>query len=103
MIKLKECIRELLDGAIAQGRDPSSGLLRNYIDDETWFVEASGAALIAAVVYRMAVLLPGEFGFDSRYLIWADELKRAAENCIGQSGSESFKTSEQDIFREWEP
>lgn len=34
------------------------GLLRNYLDDSTWFGETSGSALLASVAYRLVTLAP---------------------------------------------
>jgi len=87
--QLKGYISELLDGAITSPRDPTNGLLRNYLDDETYSGEAAGTALLAATVYRMAVLVPDEFGPNgcgNKYLAWADDSRRAVEKCIGRNG-----------------
>jgi rhamnogalacturonyl hydrolase YesR len=61
-IRLKEYIKDIIDGAVDQERDPTNGLLQNYIDDESWFGEISGTAMLAAAVHRMAVHAPEEFG-----------------------------------------
>ncbi|KAI4648232.1 hypothetical protein J4E93_004644 [Alternaria ventricosa] len=58
----------ILDGAIEADTD-ASGLLRNYLDNETWFPEVAGTALMAATAFRMALLEPGTFG--ERYVGWA--------------------------------
>jgi hypothetical protein len=50
---LKGWIQEILDGAMLSGFD--GGLLRNYLNDNSWFGEVSGTALLTAVAYRMAV------------------------------------------------
>ncbi|KAI4609705.1 hypothetical protein J4E80_008350 [Alternaria sp. BMP 0032] len=65
---LLDMTKDILDGAIEADTD-ASGLLRNYLDDETWFAEVAGTALMAATVFRMAVLEPGTFG--GRYVGWA--------------------------------
>ncbi|KAJ8073391.1 hypothetical protein PM082_011666 [Marasmius tenuissimus] len=70
---LSTWIKEILDGALAS--PPDDGLLRNYLNDtETahGFGEISGTSLMAAVSYRMAVLLPDTFG--EKYITWADEV-----------------------------
>jgi hypothetical protein len=54
-VRLKGYIKEIIDGAVAQDRGPANGLLQNYVDDETWFGEVSGTAMLAATVYTMAV------------------------------------------------
>jgi rhamnogalacturonyl hydrolase YesR len=61
-------IQRIIDGAMTFDSDPS-GLLRNRLDDETWFGEAAGTAMLAAAVFRMAVLEPSMFG--ERYTRWA--------------------------------
>lgn len=43
--QLKGWIKEILDG----------GLLRNYLDDSSWFGEISGTSVLSAVAYRIAV------------------------------------------------
>lgn len=60
--QLKNYIMELLDGALASPRDSANMLLRNYLNDETYPGEAAGTALLAAMAYRMAVLVRDEFG-----------------------------------------
>ena len=67
---------EILDGALASSLD--HGLVRNYMDqaDDSeghGFGEISGSALLASVVYRMAVLQPQSCG--SRYIAWADGVR----------------------------
>lgn len=55
--QLKSWIKEIFDGAIQSNTD--NGLLRNYINDGSWFGEISGTSLISAMIYRMAVNDPG--------------------------------------------
>lgn len=55
--QLKGWIQEILDGAMLVETD--NGLLRNYLNDATWFGETSGTALLSAAAYRMAVNNPG--------------------------------------------
>ncbi|KAL0571028.1 hypothetical protein V5O48_010935 [Marasmius crinis-equi] len=72
---LSTWIKEIIDGALAA--PPDDGLLRNYLNDtetDHGFGEISGSSLIAAVSYRMAVLLPHMFGQE--YIDWADNLRR---------------------------
>ncbi|KFZ02936.1 hypothetical protein V502_11370 [Pseudogymnoascus sp. VKM F-4520 (FW-2644)] len=61
-------VKEILDAAmcIDAGND---GLLRNYIDDTTWFREGAGTAALAAAAFRMRVLEPRIFGRE--YVDWA--------------------------------
>lgn len=53
-VEVSTAIGEILQGAMASPQD--DGLLRNYLNDTTWFGETSGTALLTATVYRMAVL-----------------------------------------------
>jgi rhamnogalacturonyl hydrolase YesR len=68
-------IQEIVDGAMNAPQD--GGLLRNYLDDVSGdgigFGEISGSSLLAATVYRMAVLQPTVF--TSSYIVWADSLR----------------------------
>ena len=73
--------RSILDGAMYFDTDPS-GLLRNRLDDETWFGEAAGTALIAATVFRMAVLEPEVFG--ERYTEWALRKMEVVKKCVDE-------------------
>ncbi|KAI7047208.1 hypothetical protein KC352_g46088, partial [Hortaea werneckii] len=45
--KLDQYIGEILDAAMRADTD-NSGLLRNYLDQESWFGETSGTSLLAA-------------------------------------------------------
>jgi rhamnogalacturonyl hydrolase YesR len=65
---LLKMTRGILDGAMEADTD-TSGLLRNYLDDESWFAEVAGTALMAATAFRMAILEPSIFG--ERYTEWA--------------------------------
>lgn len=65
---LTSMIRGIIDGVIKLDTD-SSGLLRNYLNDTTWFGEIAGTSILAATAYRMAVLEPGIFG--KKYTDWA--------------------------------
>lgn len=47
-------IGEILQGAMSSSKD--DGLLRNYLNDDSWFGEISGTALLTATVYRVAVM-----------------------------------------------
>ncbi|KAL6693521.1 hypothetical protein J3F84DRAFT_401419 [Trichoderma pleuroticola] len=71
--QLKGWIKEILDGAMLSGLD--NGLLRNYLNDDSWFGETSGTALLSAVAYRMAVNDPGMF--PKKYITWADTNRKA--------------------------
>jgi rhamnogalacturonyl hydrolase YesR len=83
-------IREIIDGAMKGSVisvEPHSGLLRNYLNDTTWFGEAAGTALMASVVYRMAVLVPEVFSAESQYINWAEGLRNAVANHVDESGT----------------
>ncbi|KAF8908561.1 hypothetical protein CPB84DRAFT_1813300 [Gymnopilus junonius] len=54
IVSLVQLISAILDGAIRQQRD--QGLLRNYLDDPSWFGETSGSTLLASVAYRISAL-----------------------------------------------
>lgn len=72
---LTQYIKEIIDGSMNSSM--YGGLLRNYFDDLNTdahgFGEISGSSLIAATVYRMAVLQPQVFG--SQYTAWADKIR----------------------------
>ncbi|KAI5457579.1 Six-hairpin glycosidase-like protein [Mariannaea sp. PMI_226] len=72
--QLKSWIKEILDCAMQAPKD-DEGLLRNYFEDDSWWGEISGTALLAAAAYRMAVNDP--VMFPKQYLDWADS-KRVA-------------------------
>ena len=85
-------IMEILKEAIKSPLD--NGLLPNYIGvgendqkgaRERAFGEISGSALLASVVYRMAVLQPQSCG--DRFLDWADKLR----NVLGGTDSEGVR------------
>ncbi|KAF8189382.1 hypothetical protein BJ912DRAFT_1143160 [Pholiota molesta] len=54
IIDLTDIVRSILDGAI--NASPDQGLLRNYMDDQTWFGEISGSSMLASVAYRLATM-----------------------------------------------
>lgn len=72
---LTQYIKEIVDGVMQAPLD--DGLLRNYLSDVSGdghgFGEISGSSLIAASIYRMAVLRPDVF--DSDYIAWADNIR----------------------------
>ncbi|KAI1363921.1 hypothetical protein F5Y08DRAFT_353976 [Xylaria arbuscula] len=78
-------IRDILDAAIALDKaEPMEPLLRNYLNDTTWFGELSGTTLLAATTYRMAKLDPDAFG--NIYLHWADEKREQVVARIDENG-----------------
>lgn len=79
---LDQWIDELI-GAVVKWDNDDSGLLRNYIDDKSWFGETSGTALMAATVYRMAVMQPDVFG---KYTTWAHQKRQVVLNRADKDG-----------------
>ncbi|KAG7103239.1 Pentafunctional AROM polypeptide like protein [Verticillium longisporum] len=80
--QLKTWIKEILDGAMLSGFD--GGLLRNYLNDDSWFGEISGTAMLSAMAYRMAVNDPAMF--PQRYITWADTNRKALSVRQGRDG-----------------
>lgn len=83
---LVQYAKEIIDGAFHAGPDPTSGLFRNYITQPDSFPEAAGTAMIAACIYRFAVLAPGTFANTSHYLHAADTLRAAVVKTVGSDG-----------------
>jgi hypothetical protein len=80
--QLKGWIQEILDGAMLSGF--YNGLLRNHLNDDTWFGEISGTALLTASAYRMAV---NDLGmFPQQYITWADTNRQSLSNQEGTDG-----------------
>lgn len=65
---LLDMTKAILDAAI-QADSHSSGLLRNYLDDDSWFGDVAGTALMASAAFRMAVLNANIFG--EKHTAWA--------------------------------
>lgn len=83
--QLKGVIRSILQGAIQLDRaEPDEPLLRNYLNDTTWFGELSGTTLLTATAYRLAALEPDEFGGE--YTSWADEKRQIIIDSIDDDG-----------------
>lgn len=72
---LTSYIKEIVDGVMKTSMDDQ--LLRNYLSDTDnsghGFGEISGSSLLAATVYRMAVLQPEAFG--NSYVSWAEGIR----------------------------
>ncbi|KAI6823295.1 hypothetical protein KC332_g16576 [Hortaea werneckii] len=81
--KLDQYIGEILDAAMRADTD-NSGLLRNYLDQESWFGETSGTSLLAATAYRMALQNPRRFG--EQYIAWADRKREAVLATVDNDG-----------------
>lgn len=84
--QLAQYSKEIIDGVLKVGVEPRTGLLRNYISTASSFPEAAGTAMIAANVYRLAVLAPEIFA-QSKYLIWADTARAAVFKDVGSDGT----------------
>lgn len=80
--QLKGWIKEILDGAMQSKLD--GGLLRNYLNDSSWFGEISGTSVLSAVAYRMAVNDPNMF--PQSYIAWADANRKSLAGKQGSSG-----------------
>ena len=77
-------IAEILDGAITTD-DDESGLLRNYLGDDSWFAETSGTTLLAAAAYRLGMNV-GPSPEGSKYLNWAHAKRQAVTARIDGQG-----------------
>ncbi|KAK3110057.1 hypothetical protein LTR53_016046 [Teratosphaeriaceae sp. CCFEE 6253] len=82
--KLDRWIREILDGAMRTDTH-ESGLLRNYLGQDSWFAETSSTALLAATTYRMALLHPATFA-QPPYLDWAHAKRAAVASRVDDNG-----------------
>ncbi|KAJ9629782.1 hypothetical protein H2203_002163 [Taxawa tesnikishii (nom. ined.)] len=84
--ELTAWIQGTVDAARRTDED-ETGLLRNYLSDRSWFGEISGTALLAATVYRMAVLVPEVFAQKrDGYLSWADAKREAVTTRVDADG-----------------
>ncbi|KAI0969351.1 hypothetical protein F4678DRAFT_440133 [Xylaria arbuscula] len=82
---LTVAIRDILDAAISlDTSEPEEPLLRNYLNDTTWFGELSGTTLLTATAYRMAKLKPETFG--DKYVAWANEKRQEIVQRINEDG-----------------
>lgn len=83
--KLEDNIQTILDGAMTlDDAEPDEPLLRNYLNDTSWFAELAGTTLLAATAYRAVQLQPARFG--QAYAAWADEKREAVTRMIGDDG-----------------
>ncbi|KAI7785674.1 six-hairpin glycosidase-like protein [Diaporthe eres] len=83
--RLEDSIKGILNGAIAlDDAEPDEPLLRNYLNDTTWFAELAGTSLLAATAYRVVQLEPARFG--EKYAAWADAKREAVITMIGSDG-----------------
>ncbi|MCJ1398883.1 hypothetical protein MMC11_002084 [Xylographa trunciseda] len=84
---LEDSIVAILQGAVKAQTgagfppaEPRAGLLRNYLDKEAASGDAAGTALLAAAVYRMAVLAPERVGREM--VERADAWREAVSGCV---------------------
>lgn len=84
---LTALIKEILDGAIKLDTD-SSGLLRNYLNQTSWFGEISGTSVLAATALRVAVLEPETFGEE--YSSWAVKKMDAVDGHIDATEGDDY-------------
>ncbi|KAI1800174.1 hypothetical protein F4811DRAFT_540260 [Daldinia bambusicola] len=85
MTQVKSIVKAILDSAIAcDNAEPGEPLLRNYLNDTTWFGELSGTTLLTATAYRMAQLEPEDFGPE--YSKWADSKREVIMEKISSDG-----------------
>ncbi|KAG6868046.1 hypothetical protein C0993_007973 [Termitomyces sp. T159_Od127] len=85
---LTNLIKEIVDGAIDAGPAAYDGkLIRNYYNKPDIFGETSGSSLMAATVYRLAVLVPHEFG-NEKYIQWAEGIRKVlGSSFVGADGT----------------
>lgn len=77
-------IEEILEAVMRTDND-ESGLLRNYLGDDSWFGEASGTALLAAAAFRQAAHLDSGLRRE-KLLTWAHRKRRAVIESTGHDG-----------------
>ncbi|KAG6855935.1 hypothetical protein H0H87_009311 [Tephrocybe sp. NHM501043] len=89
--KLTTLIKEIVDATInASPHAYDGGLIRNYFDKPTIFGEISGSSLLAATVYRLAVLRPTVFG-KSKYIKWAEGIRHVLGGTFIDANGTEFK------------
>ncbi len=65
--------------------DHESGLLRNYLADNSWFGETAGTTLLTASAYRLIMFMePG--AERDKILRWADRKRRAVVQHVDEDG-----------------
>lgn len=83
VVSLKKKIRDLIDGVITTDlHRHEEGLLPNYLhtmDNEPWFGDVAGTALLTSAVYRMMVL---DYDHCRPYRQWADKKSKAVFRCV---------------------
>ncbi|KAK8152779.1 hypothetical protein BC567DRAFT_253010 [Phyllosticta citribraziliensis] len=83
--RLASTIKRILDAAIClDAASPPSPLLRNYLNDSSWFGDAAGTALLAAAAYRVVVLDAALFP-PERYAAWAHRKREAVDAVVDRA------------------
>ncbi|KAF2729132.1 Six-hairpin glycosidase [Polyplosphaeria fusca] len=80
--QLTSIVKGIIDGAIKFDVD-QSGLLRNYLNESSWWGEISGTSILAATAFRMARLEPDSFG--KKYTKWATKKMELVDSKIDKS------------------
>lgn len=89
---LLDILTSMLECTMGQARDSASGLLENYLDGPSHlparyaFGDTAGTALMAAAVYRLAVLFPEMFA-TPLFLDWADTNWLAVSKHVDRDGT----------------
>lgn len=79
---------------MAYPRDAGSHLIKNYVDGpehesaQYAFGDTAGTAMITAAIYRLAVLLPGDFATHD-IMVWADANRKAVAKHVNSAGKVS--------------
>lgn len=84
---LTDLIKEILDGVIRLDVD-ESGLLRNYLNESSWFGEISGTSILAATALRVVVLDPETFGEE--YTAWAVKKMDVVNGHIDETAGDNY-------------
>lgn len=90
--RLLDILTAMLECTMSQARDSGSDLLKNYLDGPSHltaryaFGDTAGTALMAAAVYRLAVLFPEMFA-TPLFLDWADTNWLAVSKHVDRDGT----------------
>ena len=99
--ELKLSIMGILDSAMLSPRAGYRALLCNYLDDDGWFGDIAGTALLGAVAYRMMVLVPRDFG--GRYAVFAESCWEAIVPCTNPATGIVAPTANQENWKSHTP
>lgn len=84
--ELFEITSDLIEGAMASATNGSPPLLCNYLDDDSYFGDVAGTALIAASVFRLAKMAPEKQ--SKRQLDWAEQAWKNIQEVIAGRGGD---------------